>query len=609
MLRILPLLFLCLPCAATIIPPNRLTTWQGNVGIPGGVPTRNTIFANVRQAPWNAVGDDTHDDTTNIQFAINACPSNQVVYIPSATYYTSKTIFVTNSCTVRGDGPGLTTIDAHGTSGSVFAFGNDGNNYEQYEFQSSGRNIANITGGNTLGSSNITVSSATGILVGGLINIDELNDTNFLGVVPIGNEGFQSDASRSQDGAGNRCLGQVCVITGVSGTTITLDPPLIWWFTNFSPQTVTFNCTNTMAGVENLTVNNNNTGVEQSFSMWSVSYCWIKNVESEWSDGDHVIVDSSARCEIRDSYFHDSYRHSSGTHDSTVVLRSHSSGILVENNIMRRLHIGMIIENGGGGDVIGYNFFTNQFDSGSQNGLYNDIEYHGSHPIMNLYEGNVLNSFNQDGVWGTGSHGTLARNLISGTDWICPPFGSRGVEQTNSFTKQYQANRCINLAGVGVSQYFNVVGNILGTSTMGNYPNFNPVFTNVWPALRNYDHEGYIFSLGYACGSDDGTGGGVCVAAAAGDNNLPYTTLINHCNWDAVNQAETFSTNTDHVVPQSYYLTGRPLWFGGLQWPPFDPTNPAGAAPANIPAAFRYFYGVLPGQVNVGTLNVVNLHN
>ena len=580
----------------TIIPADRLITWQGNVGVPGGIPNRTNIFCNVKVSiPGTSIvakGDGITDDTAAIQTALNLCPSNQVVYLPRSTYYVSSTLFLKNGYTVRGDGPGLTTIDAHNTSGSVFALGMDGGSYELYEF-SSPTYVANITSGANLGSSNITVSSATGIKVGCLLNIDELNDTNFLGVVPIGNEGFNSDASRGQDGAGTRCLGQVVRVTGVSGTSITFDPPLIWWFTNASPQTVAFTCANSMAGVESLTVNNNNTGVEQCFSMWGVSCCWIKNVESVYADGDHAIVDSSTRCEIRDSYFHDAYLHSSGTHDSTVVLRCHSSGILVENNIMRRLHIGLILETGGGGDVIAYNFMTNQFDSGAINGMYNDIEYHGSHPIMILYEGNVANSFNQDGVWGTGSHGTLLRNFFSGQDWDCPPYTGRGPEQTNSYNKQYQANRCINLAGIGVSKYFNLVGNVLGTATMGNYPSFSPVYVEVAPTTRAYDHEGLILSMGYAGGGDGGT--------TAGDNNMPWVTLINHGNWDVVNQTQIWSTNiADHTIPNSYYLTAKPAFFGTLAWPPIDPSNATAVSPMNIPAAYRYFYGTNPpaGSIN-----------
>ena len=35
------------------------------------------------------------------------------------------------------------------------------------------------------------------------------------------------------------------------------------------------------------------------------AYSWIKNVESNWADGDHVRIHYGFRNEVRDSYFHD----------------------------------------------------------------------------------------------------------------------------------------------------------------------------------------------------------------------------------------------------------------------------------------------------------------
>ena len=35
------------PAWCDIIPPNRTAPWQGNVGVPGGIPTRTTIWKNI----------------------------------------------------------------------------------------------------------------------------------------------------------------------------------------------------------------------------------------------------------------------------------------------------------------------------------------------------------------------------------------------------------------------------------------------------------------------------------------------------------------------------------------------------------------------------------
>ena len=66
-----------------IIPADRRINWEP--GVPGGIPNRTTIFATVTQAPYNANNSGAADAATAIQNAINACPSNQVVFIPAAT--------------------------------------------------------------------------------------------------------------------------------------------------------------------------------------------------------------------------------------------------------------------------------------------------------------------------------------------------------------------------------------------------------------------------------------------------------------------------------------------------------------------------------------------
>ena len=52
---------------AEIIPPSRRVTWQGNVGVLGGIPNRTTICATLSPSGG--------DDYNLIQNAINACPS------------------------------------------------------------------------------------------------------------------------------------------------------------------------------------------------------------------------------------------------------------------------------------------------------------------------------------------------------------------------------------------------------------------------------------------------------------------------------------------------------------------------------------------------------
>lgn len=599
----------CVLCAlsasATIIPADRVPggptpglPWNGIVGIPGGIPNRTTIFANVRNAPYNAKGDDVTDDTAAIQSAINACPSNQVVYVPTGTYLTTATLQLTTGVTVRGDGPGATTIDSHGSGQQVFAMGDNSPDapYINYPERTYGRPLitpVNITSGTSLGSSNITVATATGIAVGQMVNIDVLNDTNgFLAPSPIGIDGFQTGAAR--DVAATRCLGQVCLVVGLSGNVLTIDPPLMWYMTN-SPMAVTFARRITMAGIENMTLNDNNQGSQVMVSLASVSYCWVKNVETEWSDRGHISFDASARCEVRDGYMHDSYTHQAGGFEATSYLNYHSSGILFENNIIRRLHAGLF-PNSGGGNVIAYNFITNQFDSSATTWMFNDIECHSAHPMMNLFEGNVMTGVSGDGIWGTSSHFTFLRNYISAQNGYNAPSaeGSRGPE-TAPFTRQTQNNVAMGISGFATNKYWNIVGNVLGSSVVSGSGQ-SAFYMTIPPATQSAGQGTgiYMFMLGYQ-------GAGDICGCAVGDNNVPWLTLINHGNWDAVSSSQLWSNNiSDFTIPSSYYLSSKPTFFGSLPWPPINPTQ----VPQQIciPAQARFYSSYLPTYNTNNTL-------
>jgi len=163
--------------ADPIMPAERQAIWQGNVGIPGGIPIY-PVCVNVRNAPFNAVGDGVHDDSQAIQAAIAACTNGGAVYLPAGIYLVSTNIVVppgyptkTPSIALRGDGPGLTTIElgAHDNEDVIlFRHGS------QYGTPTS------IIGGLSQNNSSIVVSNAAGFQVGSILSISELNDTNFV---------------------------------------------------------------------------------------------------------------------------------------------------------------------------------------------------------------------------------------------------------------------------------------------------------------------------------------------------------------------------------------------------------------------------------------------
>src|SRR5436190_3031809 len=240
--------------SATILSPDRVYLWQGNVGVPGGIPELSTIFVNVlttENSSYKCAGDGVTDDSTPLKNAILACPAGQVVYCPAANYLISNQIAVTrNSFVLRGDGPGLTVFLANTTVPS-FQF-NSG------EWTPPSDRTVGISSGYTKGSSTIVLASTpTSLAVGCLLIIDQLNDeTN---VTAHGQQGLCTWTDRPHNGTRNRA--QMVQVTSVSGTTVTFFPPLNNDYdASLSPDATTYPTSKfqTSLGFENFTIKNIN---------------------------------------------------------------------------------------------------------------------------------------------------------------------------------------------------------------------------------------------------------------------------------------------------------------------------------------------------------------
>jgi hypothetical protein len=579
--HILPIaLILCYLCLtfAEIIPQNRRIIWESNVGIPGGVPNRTTISATLNASTY---GNGTTDATSAIQTALNACLANQTVLLSAGTVRINTSLRIPSNVTLRGAGPSQTILDAHGTSGAVISFGQDATPYTA--------NSKAITGGTTAGSTSITLASAAGITVGSYLMITELNDTSFVTIK--GGEGSCTWCDGGIGWNGTRTLGQIVEVTSVNGTTIGIAPALyITYNTALSPLATPFSAGAKYAGLEDLQVYMNNTGYTTNFMMSGSAYCWVKNIESNYTDGDHFRAFFAYRCEIRDSYFHDAYHHTPGQTDADVFIADKSSGLLIENNILRRMHVSIMLNWGAAGNVIGYNYSANDFDENAYNVVMGDFSMHGSHPMFNLYEGNIATSFHPDGIWGSNSHNTLFRSWLIGTTKICKPLSGRGPERSDSTWWACQANRAINVDFAG--RYYNIVGNVSGSADLLQVTSYNngknkiPAASMIIaPQYRSYDGTTYSYCFGYSEANDDGTSG-----TYPEDNRLPYTTAILHGNYDYASDSTKWDPSiSDHVLPNSYYLPGKPAWWGTMPWPPIGPDlNPM---VNKIPAQVRFESG------------------
>ncbi len=555
----------------TILDSNRAIDWS-NPGV-GSIPARTTYCVSLTSSAT----------LSEINSALASCPSGQTVYLAAGTYSIAGTISIPSNVTLRGAGADQTILNATGTSGDVISLGSGSVPY----------NPVNITSGATAGSTSIVVASASGIGTGTYLAIAETNNSSY--VSTSGSEG-NCNWCDGWTSTGSLARGQIVQVTGVNGTTITISPGLYGAYTN-TPIAVPFSMSETYAGLENLQVYANNTGYAANFGMSACAYCWVKGVESNYTDGDHVEVYWGYHDEVRDSYFSNAYLHTPGTHDSDIQIALKTSASLVENNIIERTHQSIMLEWGAAGNVIAYNYTMGEFDNGSTNVVIGGIDFHGAHPQFNLLEGNVLTGIYEDSIWGTSSQTTAYRNWVIGTNRICTPTSGRGAVSCSGTTGHYgfQAARAIQMSYLGTINNFS--GNIVGSAQMQSLIGYTNPMTQTasieYPATRSYDAVAYGWSFGYGESSDTGasTGcsGGTPPCHLAGTSSTDFF----HGNFNNADGSITWATGVTQVLPPSFYLSGKPSWWGSMAFPATGPDVTGGTAPGGRsygnPAQACYF--------------------
>jgi len=516
--------------ADEIIPPSRSITW--NPGIPGGIPVRTQVFANVRNTPFNAYGDGVHDDTSAIQQAISACPTGQVVYLPPGTYKTTGAISIGRFKTVRGAGPSQTRIVNYGT-GDVFDMISGSTSWA----------ATAITGGFIKGSTNLALTSSSLAEPGCFLVIDQLNKS---GLVNVGDCTW----CYRQNGSG-RSMSQLVRVAAVNGNTVTISPALYFDFEgSLSPQAARIhsdlNAMVQYAGIEDLYVERAVSGSAITIQMNCVAYCWLKNIESYNCGNYHVRLERSYGCVVRDSYFHhgkDGYSAATADHGYGLHCLCQNSDHLIENNAFYYLRHAMILEGGGSGNVFGYNFSTRMFDDTYPNTdwLMGDLLTHGAHPYMNLFEGNIVDLIFFDGVHGSSSHNTAFRNYATAQ--------SQGEAATIKYALRAVCADFTN-------RFENVVGCVM--TTPGRTGTYDPSNISGWGTST------FVWLLGYK------PSGGYSTATPS--DPVVATSLLRHGNYDYITRSTHWGASiTNRAIPNSLYLAQRPGWWGSSPWPPIGP--------------------------------------
>jgi hypothetical protein len=254
--------------------------------------------------------------------------------------------------------------------------------------------------------------------------------------------------------------------------------------------------------------------------------------------GRHIQIARSFRCAVEGSMVHHAHCYHPGANAYGIAIERQTSDTLVQDNIVYYLNVGVVLGSAGPGNVISYNVGDVMWERNypDTNWLMADFSAnHCAHPYMNLFEGNVGTQFSSDDIHGSSSHQTYFRNAMDAEH--------EGIETSgNVFTVAIAAN----------NRYMSFVGNVFSLPGAGDYE-----------GVDNCGGGPAIYKIGWP--SDCGLG----------DESIDpevRATLLRHGNFDSVNGATVWDESiTERELPASFYLDGRPAFFGDRAWPAIGP--------------------------------------
>jgi hypothetical protein len=547
---------------------------------------------------------------TQINGALASCPSGQTVFLNPGTYTLAGGIEInTSNVTLRGAGADQTTLVAGG--GGYNCRGFEANVCVQGSSGWSGNpdHAANWTGtteggpGNyPAGATHLTLSSVTGLSVGSTVILDQADDAA---------DGFPQAGDIFVCGVGGSCVGQgthagrtgrgqeqIVTVAAISGTTVTVTPPIAMpnWRSSQNPGAWWANTIVRDVGIEDLTLDN---GAGKgalcpgcgNIIFFNATNSWVTGIRSIEQNGtggnplqSHMRLYQASHMTVQDSYLYGSDNAS----QSYGIELFASSDTLTQNNICQHVTACNVINGPDSGSVIAYNFSIddNYTARGNAPQWMQVSLWHEIGQSMELYEGNSSLGFQTDNIHGTHQFGTYFRNHYYGDIWNNPP--------KNNNTELVHLWK--------YSRFFNVIGNVLGRSGYYSaYQGTSP--TSIFNVNGDSDGE-----------NNESTANDPRVAA----------TLFRWGNYDTVTGAAHFTasevpsaiTNYSNPVPAntalppSFYLTGEPSWwaFPGGTASPFPAIGPdvnSGNGPGGhsyyIPAE-NCWYKVMHGMVGVSGL-------
>lgn len=590
-----------LPNTDTGCPSNcRMITWQTGSDLwNGGVlPSYTSVTCT------GLAGNGTTNDGPAIQSCITALSTNQCAFIPAGTYLVNSTVRLKSSICLRGakaeGGPPF--LPATDSGATTLKLGTSALLTTQNFSPSSGSldpavTFATSSPGYTITNAPVkgdtTFTKGTGTLsVGQWISLQWDNDPSL--VSSTGEDGL---CQWCGENTGFRVQQQIVQVTGVSGSTITINRPFYYTaFTNPMYRKYTFGTQK--AGFENLRIDGSTVDMtSQLILLQGCLYCWVANVETfgagDHSGAVHIELNYTYGNEIRDSAIHGQTgtTGSSNVNNNTagasgsaygVYFQFSNSDAKVENNIFQHNRHWIVYQGGGSGTAILYNY--------ADNGYTDDLSYlasgrtsHGAHPFMNLFEGNVTSHLTADNFWGTSSHFVFFRNWLWGGETNTTSPGCTGTPTQplpQCSVPLFPPTNGFNALDIYDGQpYYAAVGNVLGSTSTYVTLAAQPTWASA--TLSGFNEQPSATSpMVYSVGGTPTYSGHVTTGSSA--------TIIRHGNYDfKTNGVAFWDGGSNHTLATSMYYGSKPAFFGGCTWPSIGP-DITPVATTSMPAFNRF---------------------
>ena len=587
---------------AGILPDDRSTTWNPGLNGVGGIPVRSTICAKLTPRGQAL------DDSSQIQAAIDACPTGQVVQLAAGKFLVNggKFLLINKGITLRGAGPDSTTLAK--TDGAKPFRASVGPNPSPLVIIGPSRFATTRDSSDVVGSSDLAADAAKGsfeikmkdaarFAPGQIVLLDEASGAGWQ-TDPLGRgqiwasadgrvvwnkhnpsrqyaDDFTADkfptmpeTASSWFARTDRPTGEVKQIASVTGSTVTFTTPVhISYRTGHAAQLSRYGRPHvTDAGIEDLKLIGGDSG---NLGFQWAAQSWARNIDSTEWHGESVGIRNSFRIELRDFYIHDAAWAQPGGGGYGISLAGAASEVLIENGIVVRANKLMVARSAGAGSVVGYNYMDMSYIN--TQGYWIEAGLNASHmvgPHHVLFEGNYGQNAESDNTHGNSIYLTFFRNHLR---CIRGPFENQAGGWIDDATQQRNApKRCAGL--MTHSYWMSFVGNVLGAAGQMKGWIDETTFTRGTPG---------VWMLGW-------------------DPIQPYpidakvaATTLRHGNFDYVtNTVKWDPAIAEHALPDSMYLVRKPPFFAagrGYMWPWVDAAGPTKLHV--LPAKARYDAG------------------